>query len=442
MLDMRIGWPTTLMLVLALGCSGGVDLAGDGQDSPDGTVGDTATDETATDAAVDEAVEAAEDDAGAADDAATDEGGAACAPMDARAEGDCEMVLPGFAWNGAHCVPLGSGCGCAGADCGAVYDTVAACVDDRRACFGTAVCGSQAAASGMCVVCGVPMYLGAFWNGRSCFEVVGCECVGDDCAGAYASLEECVAVHEGCDGPLCAATGGEGFPAAAGTCGFVCGAVAPEDCLTPFDACRCPPGNSFVAGTGCAPDPACDAEVLCAATRGTWHPSSECICGFSCGNPGACGACLDSCDCGPHRNFDGTIGCRADVACGSEWERPEVCTSTGGEWHACGTGGDCSCGDYHCGVPNLMDPCVMPGCDCGPYANFDSAEGCVWDDTCALRELDQECTGRGLDGSTCRPGLACCSGGGAALYPSTCGNPCCADDVASCMPDGCPPPAP
>jgi hypothetical protein len=180
-------------------------------------------------------------------------------------------------------------------------------------------------------------------------------------------------------------------------------------------------------------------------THGAWHPASECYCGFSCGSPGACGACLDSCDCGPYRNFEGARGCRFDEVCLTDADPPypppaELCAETGGTWDDCADG--CSCGDYHCGVPNLLDPCVMPGCDCGPYANFDILEGCVWDDACVLREVGENCTGYGLEASTCRPGLACCASCGVMPGCMACANPCCGSGDPLCDTTGCLPPPP
>jgi hypothetical protein len=302
-------------------------------------------------------------------------------------------------------------------------------------------CDSQAAALGSCLFCDEPLYLGAFWNGRECFELLGCECTGADCGGGFPSLAECEAYHAGCDGALCAATGGQWFPASVGLCGFTCGVPSERDCFAPMDSCRCPPGETFVSGTGCLPAASCEARELCVGSHGAWHPASECYCGFSCGSPSPCAACIDSCDCGPYRNFEAGRGCRFDAVCLTDAEPPypppaELCEETGGTWDDCDDG--CACGDYHCGVPNLLDPCVMPGCDCGPYASYDAEEGCVWDDACVLREVGEPCMGAGLGHSSCRPGLACCGSCGDTADCSACANPCCGSGDPLCTATGCP----
>jgi hypothetical protein len=428
-----------LLALSVAGCSGGVDLAGDG--APDG-VGDEvseavdgsevdgvdATDEVSTDGA----------DVSPEDGSVTDDGAAGdCAAMDAHAEGDCEMVLHGVAWDGAHCVPLGSGCSCVGVDCDAVYDDVAACVAARSSCYGE-VCEAQEAAGRTCEG-GCAVGFGPFWDGRECFAVTGCECVGAGCGAPWVSLDECVAVHASCDAALCLAGGGSWFPASAGFCGFRCGLAEPLACFTPYDSCACPPGETFLSGVGCAvPAEPCEPAFLCDASGGSWHAASECFCGFHCGSPGACGACLDSCDCGPHANFDEALGCVPDTAC-SGTDREAICVSTGGSWHDCSAGDPgCSCGDYQCGVPNRVEPCIMPGCDCGDTGNFDAIRGCVPDDDCVLRGPGEDCSG-GEEYSTCRDGLVCCSTCGA--FPCrTCEPPCCPGSPG-CS-GGCPPPPP
>lgn len=55
-----------------------------------------------------------------------DAGAPACAPVDARAEGACDLFL-GYVWNGRQCAPL-SGCRCVGPGCDQL-------VPDREACL-------------------------------------------------------------------------------------------------------------------------------------------------------------------------------------------------------------------------------------------------------------------------------------------------------------------
>lgn len=52
-----------------------------------------------------------------------------------------------------------------------------------------------------------------------------------------------------------------------------------------------------------------------------------------------------------------------------------LCEATGGTWDPN------ACEDYVCGVPNACEA-VIPGCDCGPDANFVEGEGCVDDPKC------------------------------------------------------------
>lgn len=191
-------------------------------------------------------------------------------------------------------------------------------------------------------------------------------------------------------------------------------------------SCFCGAGRTFSPGEGCLEDASCPAEQLCLATRGEWHPASECYCGFTCGLPGACGACLDSCNCGPHRNFDPESGCEPDEVCGGP-SRQEICEATGGEWT---TG---SCGDFECGMPNDL-ACTMPGCNCGYYSNYAMEHGCLYDASCTYRDTWMGCHGAPVE-STCRPGLLCCP---ECLIPAIpyCAPPCCPDEPF-CAESGC-----
>ncbi|MDI7269872.1 MAG: hypothetical protein QME96_17920, partial [Myxococcota bacterium] len=366
------------------------------------------------------------------DDVSPDAAG--CEPQDAAFGSGCRPGVYRWVWNGRRCVGVdaGLGCECVGADCDETYSSVEECVAARRRCYDVS-CAPQVVSDTTCEECDAYEFQGAFWNGRECFEVWGCGCVGEGCGGAFDSEQECRAVHAGCDGALCRAGGGMWFPASACFCNPRCGPLS--TCRGCMDSCVCPPGWTFGPGAGCAPDPSCTPADLCRATRGAWHPASECICGFRCGRPGDCDACLDSCDCGPHRNFDPAAGCLPDPACDAT-DQAGACAATGGTWRVCGPGEPCSCGHYSCGIPNTLDPCVVPGCDCGPHANFDEARGCVLDDRCALRGVGDECTVGGFD-STCRPGLACCPWfTGEPPIHHACVDPCC-PDLPACRSDGC-----
>lgn len=58
-----------------------------------------------------------------------------CAPQRAGGYGDCDALLDFFVWDGAQCVDAGSGCGCRGEDCGAVYRSADACRQARATCL-------------------------------------------------------------------------------------------------------------------------------------------------------------------------------------------------------------------------------------------------------------------------------------------------------------------
>ncbi len=436
--------PSIIFTVIALwGCSGGSGLTGDGsEDAPHDTAPDAADAADGIETIDDERVdvewvdEMPGEDMGHDPDAVEDpDMSDLCLAQDAHAGGPCGVVLPGVKWDGEHCVGMGSGCSCEGSDCGSVYDTMEECVEARRPCY-DADCDPDAVAVETCFACSDPRMLGAFWDGRECFELTGCGCVDDGCDQGFASIPECEAVMAGCDGALCRATGGKWFPMSAGFCGLTCGIAMEFDCAE--DSCDCGPGKTFFAGVGCDDDASCTPEQYCLATRGRWHPEDECYCGFTCGRPNDCEACADSCDCGPHRTFDPEHGCLIQDSCPIA-QQEDICASTGGRWHGSEEFPP-SCGHYFCGVPNMLDPCVMPGCDCGAYASFDEEQGCVYYDTCVLRRPGQDCLGLSTS-STCRPGLVCCSECGMPPGCSYCRNPCC-PDIETCKEDGClvPPP--
>lgn len=61
----------------------------------------------------------------------------------------------------------------------------------------------------------------------------------------------------------------------------------------------------------------------------------------------------------------------------------QLCEDTGGTWD------ETACDHYTCGVPNACEA-IIPGCDCGPDANFVEGEGCVADDACATFNCEDE----------------------------------------------------
>ncbi len=297
-------------------------------------------------------------------------------------------------------------------------------------------CAPQLAAADPCVDCDAVWPMGWFWSGAGCFELVGCLCAGEGCAGGYDTREACEAGHAGCEPMLCDATGGVWVQGSSCvTCGhFVCGAPPPERCCS--DGCDCGPGRTFVEGTGCATDPSCTDEELCRATHGTWYGEDPCgPCGhYHCGQPSGLPCCAPGCDCGQSRVFDESQGCVVAEECGPTHD--DLCTTTGGTFHPADPCGPC--GDYTCGEPSY-DDCCDAGCDCGAYRVYDPLAGCVYSDACFDRDEWESCTGYAA-GSTCRSGLVCCSAAGA-MDLKRCMTPCCASDPW-CMEDGCPVPPP
>jgi len=169
---------------------------------------------------------------------------------------------------------------------------------------------------------------------------------------------------------LCESTGGTWDETSCGD--YVCGMPPLCDAIIP--GCDCGAGETFVDGTGCAPDASCTCdtdECLCESTGGTWD---ETACGdYMCGVPNDCRAVIPGCDCGFGQNFVDGSGCAADDGCTCDSDEC-LCESTGGTWD------ETACGDYTCGVPNSCEA-IIPGCDCGSGANFGD-EGCATDPSC------------------------------------------------------------
>lgn len=207
----------------------------------------------------------------------------------------------------------------------------------------------------------------------------------------------------------------------------------------------CPVGQICQGSSVCPPDMVCIWKgepgvcvganpALCEATGGRWDPNS---CGhYECGNVPACRAIIPGCDCGPLSNFvrgQGCVpddecpgtGCDSDADCPATFhcadylgsvvafcrsshcevapgipagpepiiECPREFECVAGDVHGicqlsdefyCGnTGGQWSwdCGNWECG---RVPPCLalIPGCNCGPWANFVSGKGCVLDRAC------------------------------------------------------------
>jgi hypothetical protein len=63
---------------------------------------------------------------------------ALCRRMDARSNGDGCLSIEGFAWNGLSCEAVV--CGCAGADCGGLFEDETACEDAHGSCAPLTMC--------------------------------------------------------------------------------------------------------------------------------------------------------------------------------------------------------------------------------------------------------------------------------------------------------------
>jgi hypothetical protein len=208
---------------------------------------------------------------------------------------------------------------------------------------------------------------------------------------------------------LCEASGGSWDVSACGH--YLCG--LPNDCNAVIPGCDCGPGANFVDGQGCAEDDACqpvlDEQALCLDSGGAWD---DLACGhYRCGVSNDCRAVDPGCDCGEGRNFVAGQGCVEDEACQPVGEEQALCQGSGGTWDVT------SCGHYQCGGPPLCDA-IIPGCDCGPLANFIDGQGCVAAESCqAQHQPDQE---------------ALCLGAGGSLDPAGCGHAVCGVAPQSC----------
>lgn len=138
-----------------------------------------------------------------------------CEAMDARGDGACFCAL-GFAWDGAGCEMV-SGCECSGEDCDSLAESEEACLAAHEACSDDTsddpptpgfMCGAAELFSADHDRCDAMdavgdescwCALGFAWDGGECVMLTGCECLGADCDSLTHSIEECQALHVGCE---------------------------------------------------------------------------------------------------------------------------------------------------------------------------------------------------------------------------------------------------
>ena len=79
----------------------------------------------------------------------------------------------------------------------------------------------------------------------------------------------------------------------------------------------------------------------------------------------------------------------------------DACLNTDGVWD------EGACGHTVCGHPPACDA-IIPGCDCGPAANFVDGRGCVEDAGCSACVRDADCgSEQRCDAGVCVAGGAC-----------------------------------
>ena len=201
-----------------------------------------------------------------------------------------------------------------------------------------------------------------------------------------------------------------------------CGVCVPDDppvdCVSDAD---CPQGSSCTVSDGdCRPAPGCDPTVgvACPAVcygvckpdgsicdpiplasssslpyfecEGEWQDGGYdaegcpvppvCICpDGQTSFDGRCHNLCDLVDCfapPPECDPDQELSLDYPHCCGICISREaKQCEATGGSWD------EASCGHYNCGEPPSCEA-LIPGCNCGPGANFVTGEGCVKDSSC------------------------------------------------------------
>lgn len=187
-----------------------------------------------------------------------------CDAQDVRFEGGCEPGLR-FWWNGSECVG-DTGCECVGAGCDDTFGDSASCEAAYAMCtMPPGDCDvDHAQGEGDCRI-----LFGFAWNGFSCNEVSGCECIGA-CDTLHLERADCEAAHAGCSPPptcesdLECGIGNYCDSCARGSC-EVC-----EDCVSGCLPHGCP-GEGEVICDAIAPE--CGPEGVAVASGGCW----ECV---------------------------------------------------------------------------------------------------------------------------------------------------------------------
>lgn len=175
------------------------------------------------------------------------------------------------------------------------------------------------------------------------------------------------------DQVACESTGGRWDSNACGD--YYCG--EPKLCNAIVPGCDCGANMNYVPGDGCAEDPLCPQtspeQQTCERTGGTWDPLA---CGhYACGLPNDCEAIIPGCNCGEGSNFT-DAGCFPDEACASPDQEQALCEDSGGRWR------EDACGHLTCGVIDVNCFVPEPGCDCGSSGNFIPGQGCADDPNC------------------------------------------------------------
>jgi hypothetical protein len=154
------------------------------------------------------------------------------------------------------------GCECIGADCDALYDSGEACKVDHAGCSTPGGPCDPEKAMG---VGDCDAFFGYAWNGAECVGISGCNCEGPACAGLSMDLAVCEEKHAGCSsmGAKCDPQKAEGV----GPCAAIVGYKWDGLMCVAISGCSC-------EGPGCAD--LYDSGDACAAAHADCPPPSNC----------------------------------------------------------------------------------------------------------------------------------------------------------------------